>query len=170
MGLVPAQSAALALQQLALAIHAPLHILNPGPQLHTPAPEQMKLVPHEAAVCPVQFPPEQVPTGIRLLPMHIALPQLPVGNEQRPLAPQIPAQALFVPAQSVLSQQFAVGMQPVPHGLNPDVQLEQRPAPEQVKFPPQGAGGGSTQVPLAQVPVPTRFTPEQVGLPHVPVG
>lgn len=74
-----------------------------------------------------------------------------------------------LPVQSLLLQQLAVAMQVVPavvvHSLNPEAQvLLHTPAPEQVKFPPQDAGAGGTQVPALQVPGPTRLTPEQLAL------
>jgi hypothetical protein len=78
------------------------------------------------------------------------------------LVPQVPAHAAGVPGQSALVQQFALGMQTPLHDLNPVAQVVHRPAPVQVKFPPQGAAAGTTQPPLAQVPAPTRLPLEQV--------
>jgi hypothetical protein len=67
-----------------------------------------------------------------------------------------------------LSQQLALGIQVVAlavvHSLNVETQVVQSPAPEQVKFPPHDAGAGGTQLPPLQVPAPTRFPPEHVGL------
>jgi hypothetical protein len=53
---------------------------------------------------------------------------------------------------------------PLVHSLNPDAQVVHCPVPVQVKFPPQGAAAGATQVPLLQLPAATRFAPEHVGL------
>ena len=90
---------------------------------------------------------------------------------QTPLVPQVPPQVVPTPLQSPLVQQLAFGMQVVvPHILNPDAHIVHSPAPVQVKFPPQGAAGGITHEPLAQVPTPTRLAPEHVALPHEPVG
>jgi hypothetical protein len=83
---------------------------------------------------------------------------------------QTPPLQVVLPTQSELVQQLAAEMQALPHSLNPTAQVEQTPAPLHIVFPGQAAGAGSTQLPPAQVPAPTRTVPEQVGLPQVPVG
>jgi hypothetical protein len=86
------------------------------------------------------------------------------------LLAQIPLQAVSDPVHSVLSQQLAIGMQPPLQGLKPVAQLEQRPAPEQLKPVGQETGAGAMQEPAAQVPTPTRLPFTQVALPQVPFG
>lgn len=73
--------------------------------------------------------------------------------------------------QSPLTQQASLSMQLVLQETNPAAHIVvHEPAPEQVKLPPQGAGAGDTQAPAAQVPEPTRFAPEHIGVPQLPVG
>jgi hypothetical protein len=112
----------------------------------------------------------QVPAPMRRVPEQLGLPQVTAGYEQVPLAPQTPAQAVTVPAQSELVQQLVAGIQADPHALKPVAQVEQIPAPVQVVFAGQAMGAGRRQVPLAQVPAPMRRVPEQLGLPQVAAG
>lgn len=82
---------------------------------------------------------------------------------------QVPLQAAAEPTQSADVQQLLTGMQAPLHVLKPLAQA-QIPAPVQVKFAPHGTAAGTTQVPPAQVPVPTLFVPEQVADPQLPAG
>jgi hypothetical protein len=161
-------------QQLPPGTQAPvvLQVLFGDTHVHTPAPVQVRLPPQGAEAGNVHAPAAHVPAPMRLpFAAQLATPQLTVGYEHVPLVWQIPPQgATPAPTQSLLSQQFAVGMQADPHGLKPLAQFEQRPAPEQVNPFPHGAGVGSTQVPFEQVPVLTRLAPEQLAVPQLPVG
>lgn len=172
MVLLPRQS--VSPQQLPPGTQAPVpvQVLFGDTHVHTPLPVQVRLLPQGADAGNVHTPVAHVPAAMRLpFVAQLATPQLTVGYEQVPLVWQIPPQgATPAPTQSVLSQQFAVGMQAVPHGLKPLAQFEQRPAPVQVKPFPHGAGVGSTQVPFEQVPVLIRLAPEQLAVPQVPVG
>ena len=170
--LLPVQS--LLPQQEVPETHAPVvgQTLFGETHVHTPAPVQLRLLPQATPAGKTQVPVVQVPAPMRLpLVAQLATPQLTVGYEHVPLVWQIPPQgAVPPPMQSVLLQQFAVGMQAPLQGLKFAAQLEHRPAPEQVKPLPHAAGAGSTQVPLEQAPVPMRLAPEQLAVPQVPVG
>jgi hypothetical protein len=73
------------------------------------------------------------------------------------LLAQTPLQAASLAlVQSAALQQLPARMQPAPHGVNPPAQVEQRPAPEQVKPVMQATGAGMTQLPALQVPTPWR--------------
>jgi hypothetical protein len=64
-------------------------------------------------------------------------------------------------------QQLPVGMQAPLQSLKPAAHTAlHRPAPEQVKFPPQAAGAGGTQLPPAQVPGPIRLPTEHMAALH----
>jgi len=169
---VPRQSALV--QQPVAGMQVAPHSLKPGaghPQ--TPAPVQVKLVPHDAAAGLSQPPVAlQVPRPIRVVLVgHRAVPQAARDAKlQTPLLAQIPLQAVSDPMQSVLSQQLAVGMQPLLQGLKPAAQVEQRPAPEQLKPVGQAAGAGGTHEPAAHEPTPTRLPFTQVAAPQLPPG
>ena len=117
---------------------------------------------------------EHVPGSTTLSPEHIDEPHDTLWYRHVPLGWQVPAHPVPLPVQSALVQQLAVEIHVLPlvvlHSLNPDAQVVHNPAPEQVKFPPQDAGAGGTQVPPLQVPEATRFVPEQVGLLQLGVG
>ncbi len=117
-----------------------------------------------------QFPLKQVPAPTRVLPAQVAALQVDVGNAQAPFAVQTPAQAGFAVAQSELVQQLDDGMQAPPHSLNPVAQVEQSPAPLQMVFAGQAVGAGTKQLPLEQVPGPTRVVPTQAAVPQAEVG
>lgn len=155
--------------------HAPVvgHVLFGDTHVHTPAPVQVRLFPHGALTGKAQLPAEHVPTPMRLpLTAQLATPQLTVGYEHVPLVWQTPPQGgVPPPVQSALLQQFAVGMHAAPQGLNPEAQLEHRPAPVHVNPFPHGAGTGNTQVPFEHVPVPMRLPlVTQLAVPQLPVG
>ncbi len=172
----PATTHCVLSQQLALGMHRlSLQSLKPVVvgQLQTPAPEQVKLVPHDVEVLPPQTPLEQVPALSRLLTTagsHVTAPHAPVAATHLP-AVQVPLQLMpSAPLQSLLSQQLATGMQPPAQDLKFAAQVEHRPAPEQVKPALHGVVAPGRQDPLEQVPAATLLLPEQDAVPQPPVG
>jgi hypothetical protein len=76
-GAEPRQSADA--QQWLTGMQAPLHGLKPLAQAQTPAPVQVKFVPHETAAGATQAPPAQVPGPTLFVPEQVGDPQLPEG-------------------------------------------------------------------------------------------
>ena len=169
------QSAGLLGQQLALGMQAEPQSLKPLAQPQTPAPEQVKLVPHGVEALPPQVPLEQVPVLSVLLLLagsHESVPQVPMAATHLP-AVHLPLQSiLLTPRQSLSLQQLPDGMQPPLQDVKPAAQVEHCPCPEQVNPVAHGVVAPGTQVPFEQLPTAMLLVPlaEQVAVPQVAVG
>lgn len=154
-----------ALQQLLAGMQPVPHAMKPVAQVEQrPAPEHEKPAAQLTGIGRTQLPTLQVPVPWLWPFTHMAAPQEPLVYEQVcAVRLHVPGHAVEVLGQSTSMQQLPLGMQAPLHSLKPLAHTAlHKPAPEQVKFPPQVVVGGGTQLPPAQLPGPTRLPSVQL--------
>lgn len=155
----------LSMQQLPAGMQPVPHGMKPVAQVEQrPAPEQEKPVGQFVAVGRTQLPALQVPVPWLWPFTQPAMPQEPLPYEQVcAVRLHVPGHEDDVLGQSPSTQQLPLGMQAPLHSLKPLAHTAlHKPAPEQVKFPPQVIAAGGTQLPPAQAPGPIRLPRAQL--------
>lgn len=148
-----------AVQQLLVGMQLPAQSFwSVGHWQLPPGPEQVWPGAQSAVV-------QQLPVARQLL--VAAQTRWPFGQAQAPPGPE---HVWPLTPQSVFAQQVVFGMQALPHGLNPALQVTVQAPPVQAAVPLAGWGQSADvqQLPLGMQPLPQAFCP--LGHWHVPPG